>query len=604
MFKKYVTLVIAFTLMPMLLSAQDAKVKAPVKFDQEVVSDASNSNIQHVTPKTAANYVFVDDMQNGYSPAIGALNVVAYEPYSGVLAVVHRGRTTYALGSGEIWWNISTDDGATWTRSTTSVQNGNTPNNGRYPSMALANPTHGTDLESVSALFSWPQLTPSAFGYLGYGVSSDLYTADYAAEDQGPPAYSSQVPCWAADNSEYYFWASDYGVDGNAGTKLFSTTDWSTITTNEVPEWLSEVFLDNGTATLGGVSYNGVEYYGMIGSYDTARFATGPNTWGIGYSKSTDNGATWSTFKTVDWTIIPATEKYDYLWDYKKGDEFIGYQGDINVDKNGMVHLVTSLTDYDYEDGDVTDEFGYNAIVEFIETETGWDAKIIAEGDALLDSTFTQQEGMALGQMGPSVYLATNKERDIFVAQYVTSGTPGDSLCDIFITGRKIDEDWSDPINLTETANMNENGSHLAPYVKTVDENNVVAYSMYYYETGNTGPIADPGVAADIFIAAVPLTFVGVEEEISANYNFTLDQNFPNPFNPTTTIKYSVPESGFVTLKVYDVLGKEVATLVNESVTAGSHSVNFDAASLASGMYIYKMQAGNFQNVKKMMLMK
>jgi len=93
-------------------------------------------------------------------------------------------------------------------------------------------------------------------------------------------------------------------------------------------------------------------------------------------------------------------------------------------------------------------------------------------------------------------------------------------------------------------------------------------------------------------------------EELSVVSDFNLEQNYPNPFNPSTSIKFSVPTSEFVTLKVYDVLGNEVATLVNEQKAVGSYEVRFDAGNLASGMYIYTLKAGNFTQTKKLMLMK
>jgi hypothetical protein len=85
---------------------------------------------------------------------------------------------------------------------------------------------------------------------------------------------------------------------------------------------------------------------------------------------------------------------------------------------------------------------------------------------------------------------------------------------------------------------------------------------------------------------------------------FELSQNFPNPFNPTTEIQYSIPRSGIVTLKVYNMLGQEVTTLVNQQQTAGSYKVDFNASNLASGIYLYKLQAGNYTLTKKMVLLK
>jgi hypothetical protein len=91
-------------------------------------------------------------------------------------------------------------------------------------------------------------------------------------------------------------------------------------------------------------------------------------------------------------------------------------------------------------------------------------------------------------------------------------------------------------------------------------------------------------------------------EEIPIDYS--LSQNYPNPFNPSTTIKYSVPEPGIVQLKVYDIIGNEVAVLVNEKKAPGSYNAGFNAARLASGVYIYTLRAGSFVETKKMILMK
>ncbi len=86
--------------------------------------------------------------------------------------------------------------------------------------------------------------------------------------------------------------------------------------------------------------------------------------------------------------------------------------------------------------------------------------------------------------------------------------------------------------------------------------------------------------------------------------DYSLFQNYPNPFNPSTTIKYALPKAGNVVLKVYDVLGKEVASLVNNHQESGRYSVSFDGSNLASGMYFYKLTSDSFTEIKKMMLVK
>jgi hypothetical protein len=125
-----------------------------------------------------------------------------------------------------------------------------------------------------------------------------------------------------------------------------------------------------------------------------------------------------------------------------------------------------------------------------------------------------------------------------------------------------------------------------------------MAYSNTALKTGATdgGPIGDPnwfGIA------------VGVQDETPAlPAEFALSQNYPNPFNPATVIPYTLAKSSTVTLTVFNILGQEVATLVNEFQVAGTHQAVFSAQSLASGMYFYKLEAGDFSAVRKMLLLK
>ncbi|NWG29640.1 MAG: T9SS type A sorting domain-containing protein [Ignavibacteriaceae bacterium] len=101
------------------------------------------------------------------------------------------------------------------------------------------------------------------------------------------------------------------------------------------------------------------------------------------------------------------------------------------------------------------------------------------------------------------------------------------------------------------------------------------------------------------------ITFpVSVETEKELPTKFSLSQNYPNPFNPTTNIEFRIADFGFVSLKVYDVLGNEIATLVNEKKPAGEYEVEFDASNLPSGIYFYQLKAGSFTETKKMILLK
>ncbi len=109
------------------------------------------------------------------------------------------------------------------------------------------------------------------------------------------------------------------------------------------------------------------------------------------------------------------------------------------------------------------------------------------------------------------------------------------------------------------------------------------------------------GIADQLGIFGTSVSFV---ENGTVPTEFLLWQNFPNPFNPTTIIKYQLPIANHVSLRVYDILGREVATLINEAQLYGTHSVTFNASSLSSGVYVYRLITGNIIEIKKMQLIR
>ena len=124
--------------------------------------------------------------------------------------------------------------------------------------------------------------------------------------------------------------------------------------------------------------------------------------------------------------------------------------------------------------------------------------------------------------------------------------------------------------------------------------------------------ITAPGVHQYVCTPHVTLGMVGtitatvssVNNENKLPEKFILSQNYPNPFNPSTKISWQAPVGGYQTLKVFDILGKEVANLIDEYRPAGSYEVKFDAENLKSGIYFYKLETGNFLETKKMILLK
>ena len=128
----------------------------------------------------------------------------------------------------------------------------------------------------------------------------------------------------------------------------------------------------------------------------------------------------------------------------------------------------------------------------------------------------------------------------------------------------------------------------------------------FYSNNATLGTTPNPDANDPAWVQA-NILIVNIEDELSDNFvpaEFSLSQNYPNPFNPSTKIIYSLPYKSFVKIKIYDVLGNEIATLVNAEKPAGKYSINFDASGLSSGVYFYQLSADNFIEMKKMILLK
>ncbi len=120
----------------------------------------------------------------------------------------------------------------------------------------------------------------------------------------------------------------------------------------------------------------------------------------------------------------------------------------------------------------------------------------------------------------------------------------------------------------------------------------------------SSGKIIGSNIGEGLFVIKMGSNPVGITNNQTIPESFSLKQNYPNPFNPSTTIEFSIPKNEFVTVKVYDALGKQVGILADEYKIAGNYKVNYDASNLASGMYFYTITAGSYTETKKMTLVK
>ena len=153
----------------------------------------------------------------------------------------------------------------------------------------------------------------------------------------------------------------------------------------------------------------------------------------------------------------------------------------------------------------------------------------------------------------------------------------------------------------TVAGELVDGSSTVVTYINSTNSNpftlTATSPGNYIVNAGRSGPLRWDSASVNIVIT-------GVNGNSSNPSNFMLYNNYPNPFNPTTTIKYSIPEASFTSIKIYNELGKEVSTLVNETKSAGTYEVEFNASNLSSGVYYYKLQAGSFTETKKMILAK
>ncbi|MCC7159447.1 MAG: T9SS type A sorting domain-containing protein [Ignavibacteria bacterium] len=116
--------------------------------------------------------------------------------------------------------------------------------------------------------------------------------------------------------------------------------------------------------------------------------------------------------------------------------------------------------------------------------------------------------------------------------------------------------------------------------------------------------VSDPSQYVEVDFRASTLGAIGIQQIGTIVNDFKLSQNYPNPFNPVTKISFSIPKSDYVSLRVYDMLGREVKALVSQDMGPGEYQVDFDAKGLSSGMYYYSLRSGEFVDVKKMVLVK
>lgn len=246
-------------------------------------------------------------------------------------------------------------------------------------------------------------------------------------------------------------------------------------------------------------------------------------------------------------------------------------------------------------------------------TKNGGTPHIVADSNTVPNTSTMQSMAGIVGIDHPSLGFSADGQVLYCAFSVVTAdtGLRGWNTRDMFYS-YSTDEGvtWAPAIRITNTPLIDEGYCSVSRINPGNSPSSYVLHLVYMKDPGD-GPSSFNGTSSTapatrnwLVYRKIEMPTVGIRQNSTVVKGYSLSQNYPNPFNPTTSIKFSIEKSSFVSLKVYDITGKEVASLVNEKLSTGSYDYSFTAKNLSSGLYFYTLKAGDFKETKKMMLIK
>lgn len=507
--------------------------------------------------------------------------------------------------------------------------------NSRHGRMILGNDTDGyTDfaVTQENAGAGWPELRIAEEGPLA-GTALVMY-------HQGGNSWLTKVdltsftPTLApASSFPSNFPSFVYKADGtiyatNAAGELFKSTDQGASFTS------TGVFLDPDESTAWNSEY-------LLKKSPNDQYILHPSAWGFageggpggtpddsvdftGINYSTDGGATWLFEKTGMEGVTSVANRDGYLPLFENFGQINGA-----VDNNGVMHV--TINGYGYWTRSTDTTFAFPALY-WNSRDKEWLA-ITSESmeglEFLLDpARVTDYPGNGIGNAYPYPVISPDGNTIVVLWQGPEySGEIGASEVNVttvtaenpveiyytdiyYVLSNDGGKTWTAPAKVEGASEQHVQESYPigAEFLEVDGSTGVVNFLFFIDEIPGTSLFADNNSASynnswnyESFTVNVT---TDVNDNVASVNDFKLSQNYPNPFNPSTKIEYSIAERSNVVIKVFDMLGREVSTLVNSSKEAGSYEVNFDASNLSSGLYVYTINAGTFTSSKKMVLMK
>lgn len=353
--------------------------------------------------------------------------------------------------------------------------------------------------------------------------------------------------------------------------------------------------------------------FAFIEGEDNPSYFSGALSWG----KSTDAGTTWSTNIIVNEADISA-DGYHYLV-----ENFGQFNNALSSD--GKFHTV--FNGYGVKMSDSNPD----SVAQFIYPLMYWNDVdqhfIELSSPAISRNTslsWLKRPGNGLGNAYPSIAVSNDgvlaviwQKPEIANDEFVmltNSESETSYATDIYCSVSPNNGlSWSAPFKVAGTESESDVFPVMAKSIEMTNDGKYIIHFMYMWDTEIGVSLFDGGGAQTEcawiyknFDISDQLLTVGINDNNKPMIisDYSLSQNYPNPFNPSTSIEFRIQQSEFISLKVYDVLGNQITTLVNEQKSAGTYQVEFDASQLTSGIYFYELIAGKFRQTNKMLLLK
>ncbi len=346
----------------------------------------------------------------------------------------------------------------------------------------------------------------------------------------------------------------------------------------------------------------GISDGGTIGQTFLGEDVDLPNSGDVFYRESTDGGVTWG----ASTKIYERDHSNDTTWGAMRGLT-LNYYGE-----EPCISFETAWQDFvggTYRQGDA------NSLYFWSPTINGGDPKVLLDSSWALWNPGGGANDVYLGVSRPNLGRSAIGDYLLLVFSGASANTDPTNEDSPFFDGYIMVSDdggdtWTEPEKFTPDGPPLVDWRHSS--IPQILPTNPLDDSIIDVHISVQGDIVagtsvqgvSTSFTAEYYHFFTQIVIVSAGEDPVIVNEFNLEQNYPNPFNPGTQINYALAERSNVTIKVYDVLGNEIATLVNTTQEAGAYDVSFDASQLSSGLYIYTLNAGNFTSSKKMMLLK